>query len=157
MLRLVTKDFRRTTLRPRHRPVVRALAEALFSPDGEASPERLDGFADEAFPIFGMPTVKKVEDLDFLGPGSPNELPASRIECLAFHPLGSAKMSTTREASVVKPTGETWDVENLFVIDGSILPTSVGVSSQLPIMGISMMLARGLVSDFDHHARRARG
>lgn len=47
MVRLVTKDFRRTTLRAHHRPVVRALAEALFSPDGEATPERLDAFVDE--------------------------------------------------------------------------------------------------------------
>lgn len=47
MVPLVTKDFRRTTLRPRHRPVVRALGEALFSPDGEATAERLDGFVDE--------------------------------------------------------------------------------------------------------------
>jgi hypothetical protein len=44
---LVTKDFQRTTLRPRHRKVVRALAEALFSPDGEASPARLDAFVDD--------------------------------------------------------------------------------------------------------------
>ena len=47
MMPLVTKDFRRTTLRPRHRPIVRALAEALFSPAGEATPERLDAFVDE--------------------------------------------------------------------------------------------------------------
>jgi hypothetical protein len=47
MVPLVTKDFRRTTLRPRHRPIVRALAEALFSPDGEATPERLDAFVDD--------------------------------------------------------------------------------------------------------------
>lgn len=47
MVPLVTKDFQRTTLRPRHRPIVRALAEALFSPSGEATPERLDAFVDE--------------------------------------------------------------------------------------------------------------
>lgn len=47
MVPLVTRDFQRTTLRPRHRPIVRALAEALFSPDGEATPERLDAFVDE--------------------------------------------------------------------------------------------------------------
>ena len=47
MVPLVTKDFRRTTLRPRHRPLVRALAEALFSPNGEATPERLDSFVDD--------------------------------------------------------------------------------------------------------------
>jgi hypothetical protein len=47
MVPLVTKDFQRSTLRAVHRPVVRALAEALFAPDGEASPERLDAFVDE--------------------------------------------------------------------------------------------------------------
>ena len=47
MVPLVTKDFRRTTLRPRHRPIVRALAEAMFAPGGEATPERLDAFVDE--------------------------------------------------------------------------------------------------------------
>jgi hypothetical protein len=46
-LGLVTKDFERTTLRARHRPVVRALAEAMFSPDGDVSKERLDAFVDE--------------------------------------------------------------------------------------------------------------
>jgi len=77
---------------------------------------------------------QEAEGARLLTPGAGNKLHASRIECMAFHPLGSAKMSTTREAGVVKPTGETWDIENLFVIDGSILPTSIGVNSQLPIM-----------------------
>lgn len=42
-----TKDFRRTTLRARHRPVVRALAEAFFSPDGEVPDDKLDAFVDD--------------------------------------------------------------------------------------------------------------
>jgi len=44
---LVTKDFQRTTLKGDDRLVVRALAEAMFSPDGEVSAERLDAFVDE--------------------------------------------------------------------------------------------------------------
>ncbi len=44
---LVTKDFKRTTLKRHHRPVLRALAEAMFSPDGEVEPERLDAFVDD--------------------------------------------------------------------------------------------------------------
>lgn len=44
---LVTKDFQRTTLKPHHRPVLRALAEAMFSPDGEVDPERLDAFVED--------------------------------------------------------------------------------------------------------------
>jgi choline dehydrogenase-like flavoprotein len=110
------------------------------------------GAREVLLPIFGMPTIKSPKELEFL---SENKLPASRVECMAFHPLGSAKMSTTREAGVVRPTGETWNVDNLFVIDGSILPTSIGVNSQLPIMGVSLMLARGLADDFERHARKA--
>ncbi len=104
-------------------------------------------------PVFGLPPITKREDLAFLEGDS---LAASRVECMSFHPLGTARMSTTREAGVVKPTGETWDVENLFVIDGSVLPTSIGVNSQLPIMAVSLALSRGLADDFDLHARRAR-
>lgn len=44
---LGTKDFARRTLAPRHRPVVRALAEAMYSPDGEVPAARLDAFVDD--------------------------------------------------------------------------------------------------------------
>jgi len=44
---LATKDYQRTTLKARHRPVVRALGEAFFSPDGEVADERLDALVDE--------------------------------------------------------------------------------------------------------------
>ena len=111
------------------------------------------GAREVLLPVFGAPTMKKPKDLDFLLEG---KLPASKIECMAFHPLGSAKMATGPEAGVVKPTGETWQVRNLFVCDGSVLPTSIGVNSQLPIMSIALMLARGIVGDFGTYARRAR-
>jgi choline dehydrogenase-like flavoprotein len=110
------------------------------------------GAKEVLLPVFGIPTVKKEKDLAFLDEG---KLPASRVECMAFHPLGSAKMARDSRAGVVKPTGETWAVENLFVVDGSVLPTSIGVNSQLPVMGIAMMLARGLREDFGTYARRA--
>jgi choline dehydrogenase-like flavoprotein len=63
---------------------------------------------------------------------------------MAFHPLGSAKMSTRPNGGVVRPSGETWDVENLFVADGSVLPTSIGVNSQLGIMAVARAIAAGL-------------
>jgi hypothetical protein len=102
-------------------------------------------------PVFGMQPAKKLSDLDYVLEG---KVPASRVECMAFHPLGSAKMAITPEAGVVKPTGETWQVDNLFVCDGSILPTSIGVNSQLPIMTVAMMLAQGMRSDWGTYARR---
>ena len=42
-----TKDFARTTLRPRHRRVVRGFAEALFSHEVVVLPERLDVFVED--------------------------------------------------------------------------------------------------------------
>ncbi len=47
-MELGTKDYRRTTLRAHHRPIVRALAEAFFSPEGEIDDAELDALVDEA-------------------------------------------------------------------------------------------------------------
>ncbi len=42
-----TRDFARTTLKPRHRVVVRAIAEAIFANEGPVAPEKLDDFVEE--------------------------------------------------------------------------------------------------------------
>jgi choline dehydrogenase-like flavoprotein len=103
-------------------------------------------------PIFGAPVIDNPRDVDFLVERPPR---ASRVECMAFHPLGSAKMSASERWGVVKPTGEAWAIENLFVADGSVLPTSIGVNSQLPVMSVAMLVARGLCDDWGAYARRA--
>jgi hypothetical protein len=41
------KDFQRTTLRPRHRPIIAKLAEAYFTDGDPLSPGRLSAFTDE--------------------------------------------------------------------------------------------------------------
>jgi len=56
----------------------------------------------------------------------------------AYHPLGTCRMGSDPEHSVVGHTGETWDVENLFICDGSIVPTSLGVNPQMTIFALSM-------------------
>ncbi len=110
------------------------------------------GAREVILPIFGSHTFKKESDLEFLTSSPPA---AKRVECMAFHPLGSAKMSATRQTGVVRPTGETWAVDNLFIADGSVLPTSIGVNSQLPIMSVSMMIAQGICADWPRLQRRA--
>ena len=64
----------------------------------------------------------------------------------AYHPLGTCRMGAAPEQSVVKHTGETWDTENLFICDGSIVPTSLGVNPQLTIFALAMRCA-GSVDD----------
>jgi choline dehydrogenase-like flavoprotein len=85
-------------------------------------------------PIFGMPAIDsldKVKKLEY------EPLDARRIECLAFHPLGSARMATDARRGVVDPNGQSYEVKGLYIADGSILPTSIGVNSQLPIMSMA--------------------
>jgi choline dehydrogenase-like flavoprotein len=103
-------------------------------------------------PIFGSPVVEKAADVDFLQSRPPR---ATHVECMTFHPLGSAKMSATPEMGVVRTTGETWSVDNLFVADGSVLPTSIGVNSQVPVMTMALLIARGICDDWPRYARRA--
>jgi hypothetical protein len=45
--RLRTRDYRRTALAPRHRRMMRALAEAYFAHDDGPTPERLDDFVED--------------------------------------------------------------------------------------------------------------
>ena len=109
------------------------------------------GAKEVLLPIFGTETFKSEKSLDFVIANPPT---ARRVECMAFHPLGSAKMSVDAAHGVVRPTGETWQVDNLIVADGSVLPTSIGVNSQLPVMAIALKIARGIKADWARYARR---
>ena len=83
-------------------------------------------------------------------------LDARRIECIAFHPLGSARMSTDARRGVVDTNGESYEVRDLFIADGSILPTSIGVNSQVPIMTMATRLAWRLAERLSRSARATR-
>ncbi|MBI2391492.1 MAG: GMC family oxidoreductase [Deltaproteobacteria bacterium] len=96
-------------------------------------------------PWFGYHAFRRVEDLrDALA----NPPDASRMECISFHPLGSARMGVNSRLGVVRPSGESWDLEGLYVADGSVLPTSIGVNSQLPVMAVATKIARGLIDEW---------
>jgi choline dehydrogenase-like flavoprotein len=64
----------------------------------------------------------------------------------AYHPLGTCRMGGDPEWSVVKHTCETWDIQDLYVCDGSVIPSSPGVNPQLTIMALSMRCA-GFIDD----------
>lgn len=88
-------------------------------------------------PILGMHglTADEVRAIDW------SSLPPSRIECASQHPLGSARMGHSPEGSVVDPDGKVWDVSELYITDGSVLPSSLGVNPQLSIMTVATRFA----------------
>jgi choline dehydrogenase-like flavoprotein len=53
-------------------------------------------------------------------------------------------MGISPEHSVVQPTGESWELEGLFVADGSIMPTSLGVNPQETVMAMATRIAWGM-------------
>ena len=85
-------------------------------------------------PIFGAPPVRSSEQARAL---ESDPIDPRRIESMAFHPLGSARMAREPRGGVVDSDGECFERPGLFVGDGSALPTSVGVNSQVPIMTVA--------------------
>jgi choline dehydrogenase-like flavoprotein len=64
----------------------------------------------------------------------------------SFHIMGSARMGGSPATSACDPTGQTWDVRNLYVLDGSSFPSASGVNPQISIQAIAHMSARGLAA-----------
>ncbi|HVS28237.1 MAG TPA: GMC family oxidoreductase N-terminal domain-containing protein [Solirubrobacteraceae bacterium] len=71
---------------------------------------------------------------------------AGRCAFNSFHIMGSARMGGSPETSVCNPRGETWNVRDLYVCDGSAFPTASGVNPQISIGAIAHMVASGLAS-----------
>ena len=64
----------------------------------------------------------------------------------SFHIMGSARMGGSPATSACDPTGQTWEVRRLYVLDGSSFPTASGVNPQISIQAIAHMGARGLAA-----------
>jgi choline dehydrogenase-like flavoprotein len=63
------------------------------------------------------------------------------LDLSAYHPLGTARMGTDPASSVVDANHEMHDVPDLFVVDGSAVPTALGVNPQVTIMAMATRAA----------------
>jgi len=63
------------------------------------------------------------------------------FEVTAFHPLGTCRIGTDPKTSVLGPDHETHEVERLYVVDGSAVPSALGVNPQLTIMAMALRAA----------------
>lgn len=74
------------------------------------------------------------------------------------HPLGGCRMAESPDLGVVNDIGEVYGYEGLYCIDGSIVPTSLGVNPSLTISALSERCAERLIdrgTDFGLPAKPA--
>ena len=69
---------------------------------------------------------------------------AAEVTLGAFHLMGTAAMGSSREKSVCGPDGQTWDCKGLYVVDGAVLPTGLGVNPMVTIEAAAHKIARGM-------------
>ena len=95
--------------------------------------------AKEVLPsVGGFDRLRNLEDVEALERA---HLTARQIDVTAYHPLGTCRMGLSPRDSVVDPTHEVHDVLNLYLVDGSSVPSSLGVNPQMTIMAMALRAA----------------
>jgi choline dehydrogenase-like flavoprotein len=77
----------------------------------------------------------------------------NEIALFSAHPLGTCRMGIDSRTSVVDPHCQAHDVRGLFVIDGSVTPTSLGVNPQITLLAIAEKSAEWVAENFASLAR----
>jgi len=72
-----------------------------------------------------------VRDMDAAGWGN------AQVALFSFHIMGTARMGDSPGFSATNPDGETWEVKNLYVMDGSSFPSASGVNPMISIAAIA--------------------
>jgi choline dehydrogenase-like flavoprotein len=99
--------------------------------------------ATEVYPqIAGIPIIAKdrIAELE----SSPPRPSALRLE--AFHPMGTARMDADPTRGVAGTDGAVHGAEGLYIADGSLLPSSIGVNPMMTIIAMSSRVGRQIAA-----------
>jgi choline dehydrogenase-like flavoprotein len=116
------------------------------------------GIARAAEVHFAAGATEVYPNIPRFGPLKRGDLPAfeaarlqpAELRLEAFHPMGTARISADPRQGVCAPDGSVRGVQDLYVADGSLFPTAVGVNPMMTIIAfakqVSREIAEGAVS-----------
>ncbi|MFA6450650.1 MAG: GMC family oxidoreductase, partial [bacterium] len=90
----------------------------------------------------GFHPVPVVDSKQALAKLEAARLTSRDLEIMAFHPLGTCGMGADPRKSVVDFSLESHDIKNMYIMDASAIPGSLGVNPQITIMSLAMRAAR---------------
>jgi choline dehydrogenase-like flavoprotein len=75
---------------------------------------------------------------------------AGRLALFSFHIMGSVRMGGSPRTSATTPEGQSWEIGNLYVMDGSCFPSASGVNPMISIGAIAYRNATALAAKFNN-------
>ncbi len=92
-------------------------------------------------PVKGFERLRSLADVERFESAS---LAARHIDLTAYHPVGTCRMGTRPDRSVVGPDQQVHGVPGLYISDASVFPGSPGVNPQMTIMALALRAAEGV-------------
>lgn len=90
------------------------------------------------------PPVRTEADIEKL---SELDVSAGQVGILTAHQMGTCRMGADPRRTVVDSGGKAHELENLYVADSSVFPTSIGVNPQITIASLATHFAARIVRD----------
>jgi choline dehydrogenase-like flavoprotein len=85
-------------------------------------------------PFAGLDEIRSMDEISKIYDA---HIKPGDMEVLTVHAFATSRMGASPKRSVVNPWGECWDVEKLFIADGGVVPSSIGVNPQETIMALA--------------------
>ena len=97
--------------------------------------------AREVYPQIGGVPMLAESEIGLLDSSPP---PPRRMRLEAFHPLGTALMDADPSRGVAAANGAVHGHDGLYIADGSLFPSSIGVNPMMTVIAMAARVARGV-------------
>ena len=103
------------------------------------------GAREVVVPHVSGPVLTREADVDRLIDAL--DLGPNRLATFSAHQMGTTPMGADPQTSVTDPDGRLWGLRNVLVVDGSVMPTSLGRNPQITIAALADRAARRVLAD----------